>query len=108
VKAWVDEHLASDDVIAAVGNGQRIGYFARRPTLAVPNPVFTARPWDLTTLHDATRRYGIHAVVLSGEAGAAFLEPGIPAWLVPAQQFSETQILRVVADTGSRRDGAVR
>lgn len=109
VKAWVDANLAPDEVIAAVGNGQRIGYYTRRPTVAVPNPLFTARPWDLTTLHDAVRRHGVRIVVVTREAGAAFLAQGIPAWLVPVQQFSEVHIFRVSLDTISNRaNGGIR
>jgi hypothetical protein len=104
VRDWVEAHLGPDEVIAAVGNGQRVGYYARQPTVAVPNPFFTARPWDLTTLHDAVQRYGIRLVVSSGETGTAFFAPGIPAWLVPVHQSSGVRIFRVGADTGSRRD----
>ena len=109
VREWVEAHLAPHEVIGVVGNGQRIGYYSRRPTVAVPDAFFTARPWDLTTLRGAIRRYDIHAVVLSGAAGAAWFARGIPAWLTPAHQSSEVRIFRVSGDTvSSRENGGAR
>jgi len=104
VKEWVEAHLGPGEVIGVVGNGQRIGYYSGRLTVAVPDAFFTAQPWDLTTLQGAIRRYDIHAVVLSGAAGAAWFARGIPPWLTPAHQSSEVRIYRVSGDTVSSRE----
>ncbi len=107
--AWVNGHLAADAVIAAVGDGQRIGYYTRRPTVAVPNPRFTVRAWDLTALRMAVLRYRVRAVLVTGEEGAAFFSRGIPGWLTPEHEGSGVRIFRISSDLIPRSDqGAAR
>jgi hypothetical protein len=102
--AWVNGHLAADAVIAAIGDGQRIGYYTRRPTVAVPNPRFTERAWDLTALQAVVLRYRVRAILVTGEEGAAFLARGIPGWLIPDHEASGVRIFRISSDTVPRRD----
>ena len=107
--AWLDTNLPPGEVIAAVGDGQRVGYYTRRPTVAIPSSKFTARPWNLITLRTAVRQYGVRAVVVTGEEGTALLAHEIPGWLLPAYETSGVRIFRVAPESvPSRNDSGAR
>ena len=102
--AWVTAHLAPDAVIAAVGDGQRIGYYTRRPTVAIPNGRFTARTWDDAALRAAVVHYRVQVLVVTGEEGAAFMNGGIPAWLTAEPEGAGMRVYRIRSDTARAHD----
>lgn len=87
--AWVKLHTGPNDVIMAIGDGQRIGYQSARPTAVVPQSRFTAFVWDEGRIHRIAREYRVRVFIISRAVREAEYTPfaaelasgRAPAWL---------------------------
>ena len=93
VLAWIRTHIAPNQVILAVGDGQRLGYFAQRSTVVVAPARWTAQRWDEPFLRCIVHRYQVHALLVSPGLREADYPPFMlglaaghpPTWLDPVQ-----------------------
>jgi hypothetical protein len=100
VLAWVRQHTAPDGVILAVGDGQRLAYFAERPTVVIAPARWTALRWDERFLRCMVSRYRVRAVLVSSGLREVDYPPFVlglaagqaPAWLDPVYLSREARV----------------
>ena len=93
-------HGGPSDPVLVIGDGQRTGYFLRRPTVAVPAAFYTSTEWDEARIREMIARYGVRLVVVSrqsdGSAAEAFLHQlnsgRLPEWLVPVGETPTAKV----------------
>lgn len=103
---WLMARTPQDEVIMVVGDGQRIGYYARRPTLAVPVMRYTSHEWSESELRAVAARFGARTLVVArtedpdayGPFPASLLRGERAAWLAPLATLEQAFVYRMDLD----------
>jgi hypothetical protein len=100
---WIVSNTVPENVLLTVGDGQLVGYYSDRATLAITESLFTNIDWTETTIKETAQHYGADFVIVSEsdnasryhEFVASLIEGNGASWLEYLETVDHFRIYRI-------------
>lgn len=107
---WIKSNTAESEPILVIGDGQVIGHYSERPTLAVPSQRYTAMNWSEAEMRDIALNYGVRILIFTrfadvnqyghefGAFASSLSEGSNPEWLNVVAELEQAVVYEIVID----------